>query len=166
MRLHVLAVTAALTLGAATPLDAQERRRECPVLPTDSALLASHAFDECQVEKKVRRRGGEPRLDWRADPATVEPSSCYLAEFEFVVDTTGAVEEPTIRLLASTDGDYEDAVRESIFKLRYEPARLAGRKVRQVVRYQRKQNIRMMIRSTGPGGAAGLPRDVGRPSAC
>jgi hypothetical protein len=166
MRLPILALTAAITLAAASPLDAQAARGECAAPPTDSILLATHAFAACQVDREARRRGGEPKLDWKQTPGNVDPGSCYVAEFEFVVDTMGAVEEPSIRLLSSTDGDHEDAVRESISKLRYEPARLAGRKVRQLVKYQRKTTIRVMIRSTGPSGVPGMPRDVTRPPAC
>jgi hypothetical protein len=166
MRLSFLLSVAALSVATATRLDAQGTRGECPAPPTDSILLATHAFADCQVEKQARRRGGEPKVDWRQTPGNFDPGSCYMAEFEFVVDTSGVVEEPSIRLVSSTDGDYEDAVRETISKLRYEPARLAGRKVRQVVRYQRKANVRVMVRSTAPGGVGGLPRDVTRPHAC
>ena len=166
MRFRDLLIAAILTFGAATQLDAQAARGECPAPPTDSVLLATHAFADCQVDKQARRRGGEPKVNWQQTPGNVDPGSCYMAEFEFVVDTSGAIEEPSIRLISSTDGDYEDAVRETISKLRYEPARLAGRKVRQVVRYHRKASIRVMIRSTAPGGAGGLPRDITRSPAC
>lgn len=167
MRLALLFSATAIALGAATRLDAQAARGECPAPPTDSILLATHAFDECQVEKKARRRGSEPKLGWRPLPGSVDTGTCYRSEFEFVVDTAGFVEESSIRLIDSTDGDFEDAVRESIFKLRFEPARLGGRKVRQVVRYERKTSVRLGVAvSSMPGGAGAVTREVGRPPAC
>jgi protein TonB len=53
---------------------------------------------------------------------------------EFVVDTTGAVEPPSLRVLSSTAQAFEAAAREAVLATRFRPARMRGRPVRQLAR--------------------------------
>jgi hypothetical protein len=162
-----LLTAAALVVGGVRTIDAQEARRECPPPPVDPAVLANHAYAACQVDREARRRGGEPRLDWRPAAGEIDVGTCFEAEFEFVVDTLGAPEVETVTVVASTNGGFEDAAREVIPRLRYEPARKGGTKVRQVVRYRRKTSIRVGIVSAPvPNAAGGVRQSVGRAPAC
>lgn len=52
---------------------------------------------------------------------------------QFVVDTTGHVETRGVRILRSSDDLFSLAAREVLPRLRFRPAELEGRKVRQVV---------------------------------
>jgi TonB family protein len=52
---------------------------------------------------------------------------------EFVVDTVGHVEEPTIGIVSSTDPLFSDAVRTALRGATFIPAEKGGRRVRQVV---------------------------------
>lgn len=164
----LLLLTAVALAGAgARTLDAQGARRECPPLPVDPVLLANHAYEACQVDREARRRGSEPRIDWRPAAGEIDVGTCFEAEFEFVVDTLGAPEVGTVTVVASTNGGFEDAAREVIPRLRYEPARKGGTKVRQVVRYRRKTSIRVGIVSAPvPNAAGGVRQPVGRAPAC
>ena len=56
-----------------------------------------------------------------------------LAIAEFVVDTLGRVEEPTVGIVSSTDPLFSDAVRAALRGATYVPARKDGRAVRQLV---------------------------------
>jgi TonB family protein len=54
--------------------------------------------------------------------------------FEFVIDTTGAVEPTSIRVLESTHEAFEAAARVALTGAIFRPARLSGRPVRQLTR--------------------------------
>ena len=53
----------------------------------------------------------------------------------FVVDSSGHVEKATLQVLQSTDHKFSDAVREALPDMRFTPAVLDGKHVRQVVQY-------------------------------
>ncbi len=76
------------------------------------------------------------------DPASAAPS--YPAELltrnvegsvqaQYVVDTTGHAEAGSLRILRATHPLFAEAVRNALPDMRFSPARLAGRKVRQLV---------------------------------
>jgi protein TonB len=52
---------------------------------------------------------------------------------QFVVDVGGRVEEGTVRLIRSDNALFDEAVRASLARMRFTPAEIAGRKVRQLV---------------------------------
>ena len=52
---------------------------------------------------------------------------------QFVVDEEGRVEETTVRFVQSDNVLFEDAVRFALLRMRFAPAEIAGRKVRQLV---------------------------------
>jgi len=79
---------------------------------------------------------------------------------EFVVDTLGRVEEPTIGIVSSTDPLFSDAVRTALRGATFIPALKAGRRVRQVV----QQPFRFDVGQLPTGSAApGKPDSAGRP---
>lgn len=52
---------------------------------------------------------------------------------QYVVDTTGAADSATLRILASTHPDFTAAVRAALPGMRFTPARIGDQKVRQLV---------------------------------
>jgi TonB family protein len=52
---------------------------------------------------------------------------------QFVVDEKGCVEEKTVKLVRSDDVRFDEAVRSVLPRMRFAPAEIAGRKVRQLV---------------------------------
>ncbi|MBI5600811.1 MAG: hypothetical protein HY944_04525 [Gemmatimonadetes bacterium] len=73
------------------------------------------------------------------------------ADFTFVVDTLGVPDPLTIRDVTATSIDFQQAVRDVIPRLRYEPAQLNGAPVRQIVAYRQSVGIRVVI-SSSPSG--------------
>jgi TonB family protein len=67
-------------------------------------------------------------------PALARASIAGRVELEYVVDTMGKVESGSLRTLRSTHPEFEAAARASVLAARFEPARLRGRLVRQLVR--------------------------------
>jgi TonB family protein len=51
---------------------------------------------------------------------------------EFVIDTTGRVERPSVRMVESSHPAFEDAAQAAVLGARFRPARLNGRPVRQI----------------------------------
>ena len=73
------------------------------------------------------------------------------ADFTSIVDTLGVPEVQTIRDLTTTNVDFQEAVRDVIPRLRYQPALLNGAPVRQMVTYQQSAALGVVGRSW-PGG--------------
>ena len=53
---------------------------------------------------------------------------------EFVIDTAGRVERGSVRIVESSQREFEDAARGAVLGARFRPAHLAGRPVRQITR--------------------------------
>jgi protein TonB len=87
-------------------------------------------FSEFQVERPVRIKHAVPPMyppELRAVGMEGE------VVVQFVVDTMGRAEMRTFRVLRSTHSAFDQAVRDALPLMRFEPARLGGRLVRQVV---------------------------------
>jgi protein TonB len=84
-----------------------------------------------QVEKQVSLVPGSasPRYPEALRMAGVEGRVVA----QFVVDDGGRVEEGTIRLVRSDNPLFDEAVRSALGRMRFAPAEIAGRKVRQLV---------------------------------
>jgi protein TonB len=52
---------------------------------------------------------------------------------QFVVDFEGRVEDGTVRIVRSDNSLFDEAVRAALTRMRFTPAEIAGRKVRQLV---------------------------------
>jgi TonB family protein len=66
--------------------------------------------------------------------ALAQASVAGRVELEFVVDTLGRVEPPSVRTLASTHPEFEAAARRAVLISRFRPAHWRGQLVRQVAR--------------------------------
>lgn len=91
----------------------------------------NYIYFESQVEKSVMAEPGSPapRYPEVLKAAGVEGE----VEVSFVVDTTGRADPMSLRILKSTHGLFDAAVRSALPGMRFMPAEVGGRKVKQQV---------------------------------
>jgi TonB family protein len=89
------------------------------------------AYFEFEVEKQVQAVSGSAHLRYPAALKRANIEGGVLAQF--VVDTTGRVELRTFKVLRATHEDFVEAVRDVLPRLRFLPAEIGGRKVKQMV---------------------------------
>ena len=88
------------------------------------------AYFEFQVARTVKPLSGkQPQYP----PALREAHIDGRVLVQFVVDATGTPEMGTFKVLLSSNALFSEAVREAVGTMRFEPAMLDGRPVRQVV---------------------------------
>src|SRR5262245_320647 len=99
----------------------------------DSASLAAHTgpYLKDDVDKVVRPYDNNPKpvYPWRLQRQGVQGS--FVAQF--VVDSTGRVDESSMLFPPYAQSLFVDAVRQSLRKSRYYPAEFGGRRVNQLV---------------------------------
>ncbi len=146
-----------LGLLLAGPAGAQEKgKNRCTgELPDSTLLEAGPVYRDCEVDRPARLRTADLPVDY-TPPANLGGSRCLRAEFQFVVDTLGHPEPPTVRPGRSNDRGLESALRATVPQLRYEPARLGNRRVRQVVVYSR--SVAPIVRVSPDDERVGLPQ--------
>ncbi|MEO5825753.1 MAG: TonB family protein [Gemmatimonadales bacterium] len=102
-----------------------------PGLPTPDSVLTGHGFTIDQVDDQAVYLGGaEPRYPGVLRMAGVEGR----VTLEFVVGTDGRVEASTVKVMATTNTDFDAASTLAIRGSRFRPAKIGGRPVRQLVR--------------------------------
>ncbi|MDB4887703.1 MAG: TonB family protein [Gemmatimonadetes bacterium] len=106
--------------------------------------VANDTYFEFQVEKQVRQIPGTGQVIYPPELKAAGVKGEVLAQF--VVDTTGAVIPSTYKVLMSSHGQFTDAVRAALAMLRFEPARVGGRAVKQLV----QQPFTFSLDSTTP----------------
>ena len=148
--MRIILVVALLSL-AGTAAEAQKGKRRCTGSPVDTLAVVDRVYRDCEVDVVAKQRGSTPRLAWSPNTTASAGQACFRARFEFVVDTAGLPESGTIRRVSSTDANFESAVRDQLSALRYFPAEKDGRRVRQLVIFESKAEIRRVV-SSSPGG--------------
>jgi hypothetical protein len=145
-----LAVFLALLLVPGELSGQEKKRGRCSGDPPDPAWMAAGpVYRDCEVDRKAELRGSEPRLPY-TPPATGSSSGrCYSAELEFVVDTAGVPVLSTVRERASNDRGMEEAMRAILPVRRYQPARLDGQPVRQLVVYRSAVSLVRVVSASG-----------------
>jgi TonB family protein len=88
-------------------------------------------YFEFQVEEPVHPVAGFRGPRYPAEARAGRREGDVLAQF--VVDTSGAVESSTFRVLASTAPEFTEAVRAALGTMRFRPARVGGLAVKQLV---------------------------------
>jgi uncharacterized membrane protein YgcG len=86
-------------------------------------------YRACAVSVKARVVTNDVRPEFRP---SARDRSCYSATIDVAVDTAGRPEIRTARVVRTTDPMYGHAVLAILPALRFEPARLGGRPVRQL----------------------------------
>ena len=88
------------------------------------------AYFEFQVTSTVKPLSGRAPA---YPPEMLEAHIDGRVLVQFVVDTLGAPEMRTFKVLESSNARFSEAVREAVPSMRFVPAKLNGRRVRQVV---------------------------------
>jgi periplasmic protein TonB len=96
-----------------------------------TAPITDQPYFEFQVEKQVSTASGSPspRYPDMLKSANIEGE--VLAQF--VVDTTGRAEMNTFKVLKSSHDGFTQSVRNTLPNMRFYPAEIGGRKVKQMV---------------------------------
>jgi TonB family protein len=92
---------------------------------------APYLAEQVEVPAAIEKGSPLPRFPAVMRSAGVEGA----ARFQFVVDTLGRVELSTVREMESTNAAFAMAVRGTLPRMRFTPARAGGRTVRQLVEF-------------------------------
>jgi protein TonB len=118
---------------ASTPVDfpRQTIGGETRGNPASDPVPTGGVFNAEQVERQVLfvAGSGAPRYPEALRSSGVEGRVVTL----FVVDEKGRAEADSVRFLSSDNALFEDAVRRALPRMRFIPAEIGGRKVRQLV---------------------------------
>ncbi len=144
-------------LGFSSPASGQQKGKRCTGEVPDSTLLGSGpVYRDCEVDQAARLRVPDFPVDYIPPPNNMGGTRCLRAEFQFVVDSAGHPDPASIRPARSNDRGLEEAVRPTLERLRYQPARLGNRPVRQLVVYAR--SVASIVRVSPDEERTGLPQ--------
>lgn len=155
VRLSTVAVLA--FVAVASPASAQKKKKNCPDPAPDSTAGEMLVYPRCAVDKEARPIGNRPPLDWSPSAAGARNGACYRADFRLVVDSLGFPIANSIRLVRTTQRDFADALQAQIQQMRFEPARVDGRAVPQLVEYGAITGVRVTS-SSAPSMNSRMPR--------
>jgi hypothetical protein len=154
---HPLANTEeALAARTGTPL-----ARACDHGDQDTShYLHTPLYRACAVSVKARPIANDVRPEFRA---TGRDRACFSAVIQVAVDTVGFPESRTARVVRATDPGFAAAVLAIVPALRFEPARLGGRRVRQIFELREVMVIRQgrSVFGGGPRPVASGTRGIG-----
>jgi protein TonB len=102
-----------------------------PAAPPPAVAPRGAAYFEFQVEKQASPLPSSAQPTY--PPALRSANLPGEVIAQFVVDTSGFVELDSFKVLESTHALFTEAVRQTLSQLRYSPAEVGGRKVRQLV---------------------------------
>ena len=138
----------ALAANTGTPL-----ARACDHADQDTShYLHTPLSRACAVSVKARPIANDVRPEFRA---TGRDRSCFSAVVQVAVDTAGLPEGRTARVVRATDPGFGAAVLAIVPAMRFEPARLGERHVRQLFELREVMVIRQ-----GRSAFGGGPRPV------
>jgi hypothetical protein len=158
-RFGIIAAIAAI--AACASAGGRAERSKCPLSSRDSTYLArGPVYRDCAVDEKARLTTTNLHPDFQ--PTGRPENGCLSAEVEFVVDSTGVPEVETARLVRSNSSSFGDAVLAMVRSLRYEPAKIAGARVRQIVSDRRTAVVGNVVVPKGSapptrGGSTHVP---------
>jgi TonB family protein len=108
-------------VGAGTKQEAASKR----------PINVGQPYFEFQVEKQVQTAPGSPQPQYPAALKSAKVEGDVLVQF--VVDTTGRAEISTFKVLKADNQQFTDAVKTALPRMRFTPAEVGGRKVKQLV---------------------------------
>lgn len=142
-----------------TPVPA-ERRGVCPPLP-EKTDESPPVYLPCQVDREAREARSNAKLNWVPAAGEITSTACFRAEVRFVVDALGYPEPGTAALVSTNNRGFGTAVMALVPDLRYQPARLKGRPVRQVVTLRESVGV-VSSSNTGVGIGTSTPSRMTR----
>ena len=156
MRLPLVIIVLLLPVDSAL---AQRKSGRCTGDATDSATMAlAPIYRDCEVDRPAKVRS-QIRISFQPHTSGME-ARCYKTEVEFVVDTAGHPEPDDVKVVSGNSPELAEAVQASLPTLRYDPAQLGGRPVRQRVRFPWSVATRVVL------SRGGAPPNPGRPPLC
>jgi len=111
-------------------------------LPAITLHIAGDVYGEAEVQERPHLASG---------PALTYPAPLLLSRIsgrviiEAVIDTTGRVEDGTVRVIESSDARFNPAAKDYVRAARFTPGRIAGRAVR--VRFAMPVEFKLPIRN-------------------
>ena len=114
---------------AAPKTDETPSTAKAPVGPRE--VNTDQPYFEFQVEKQVQTMPGSPQPHYPVAMKRAGLEGEVLAQY--VVDTTGLADVRTFKVLKTTRPEFADAVKEGLPTMRFTPAEIGGRKVKQLV---------------------------------
>jgi hypothetical protein len=127
---HQLALLASIALTACASASPTPSATSCGLKSADSVFVSrGPVYRACAVERQVQVIS-KHQPDFQPDRSVAQ--TCYSAEIEFVVDTTGAPELGEARVLHANNPNFADAALRALATWRYRPALLHGVPVRQL----------------------------------
>lgn len=138
----------AASASTGTPL-----ARACDHSDQDTShYLHTPLYRACAVSVKARPVANDVRPEFRA---TGRDRSCFSAVIQLAVDTAGFPEGRSARVVKATDPGFAAAVLAIVPALRFEPARLGGRRVRQLFELRE-----ILVARQGRSAFGGGPRPI------
>lgn len=105
--------------------------RDSRTSPDSSGVAGSDVYTSFQVDNAAQISYGSVVPQYPPDLlAKRVPGSVIV---RFVVDTSGSADVASIQILGATAPQFEESVRAALPRMRFSPARLNGRRVRQLV---------------------------------
>jgi hypothetical protein len=150
-------IVACASAGSGGPATASTRSR-CALTNRDSTYLArGPVYRDCAVDDKAQLITNNTRFDFQ--PAASD-NGCLAAEVEFVVDTLGKPEMGSVQVVRATTRAFGDAVAAAVPSFLYQPARVAGVRVRQIVSERRSVIVGRVVVPMGsaPPSRGSAPR--------
>lgn len=144
--LATIGVVACAGASQATPASS------CGLRSADSVFVSrGTVYRACAVEREAQAIA-RPHPDFNPGSSG---QSCYSAEIEFVVDSTGTPELGEARVLHANNPDFADAALRALATWRYRPALLHGVPVRQLT--SEKFSVASVIMAVPAGSTARAP---------
>lgn len=126
-----LLAAAVVAIAFACSVPAPDMVAPRPADPQAKPLSAEDVLFDFQVEKPASARSDNPAPVYPVQLRTAGVEGSVIAKF--VVDTNGLAEMRTFQIVRSDHDAFTAAVREGTANLRFNPAQVGGRKVRQLV---------------------------------
>jgi hypothetical protein len=133
--------------GARRPRDRSGARGELPFGPMP-AFIPDSVFSVLEVEDMVERYESSAAPIYPPDLLAIGAEG--LVQATYVVDTIGMVDTTTIMVERSNDPRFTASVRTALGRMRFRPAKRAGKTVRQLV----EQEFRFRIMPASPAHPA------------
>ena len=131
------------------------RGRACDRSDQDTThYLHLPLYRSCAVTVTARRTASDVKPEYWP---TGRDRNCFAALVEVALDTLGRPEPRTARLVRASDPGYAAAVMAIVPSLRFEPARMGGRPVRQI--YELRE-VLLIRRGGGVAGGGGQRQQV------
>lgn len=164
MSLRAIAVVGIVVIaGACASAGGKSARRVgCDLSDRDSLFaVIGPVYRDCAVDRAARLQTTQTHPDYRP---TTPRSTCYSADVEFVVDSKGRPEMPSIQVVRANDQGFAESVLAMVRAWTFEPAVRDGTPVRQIVTSHQVMSTVTVVVPKGTSPPSGPP--VQRPPSC